>query len=163
MRKFIGTTALSLICLTGIGQVTYYKGEWTIANKTDLFTCLLRIETSNDTMITGEFIWTYIAIDSADAVMMDAYKDKKSKTGIEYTEGTYNPVTRDFFLETVRLTDPHELLGKTKYSIKLSADKKVLYGTTTDPEEGNPGLYYAVRMKTSAGLKEFTGQKNKVE
>jgi len=89
------------------------------------------------------------------------YKGKKGKTGIEYTAGTYTASTQDVFLSTTELADPHEILGKGKYFLKISLDKQVIYGRTTSMEGTDPGLFYAI--KTNMSSAEFEKLKEKVK
>jgi hypothetical protein len=161
MKKIISTMALSLIVCTCLAQVTYYKGEWTVKDKSDLFTCVCRIEIQNDGIVKGELIWTYISIDSSNAELAEAYKGKEGKSGIEYVEGIYKAATKDIYLETTKLTDSWKILGSTKYLIKLSANQQVLYGITTTLNDDAPGLFYAVKMQLS-GEKDFHSLKTKI-
>ena len=109
-----------------------------------------------------EFIWKYISIDSNNAELVEAYKNKKDKTAIEYTEGRYEAGTGDIYLQTESMTDPHHIIGPSKYFLKLSADKQALYGTTTNPNGEEPGLIYAIKMSSSAA-KEFNDLKSKIK
>lgn len=162
MKKIISAMALFLVVHSCLAQVTYYKGEWTVKNKSDLFTCVCKVEIQKDGTVKGEFIWTYISIDSSNAELVEMYKGKRNRSGIEYTEGGYKNTGNDLYLETTKLTDPWKILGTTKYLIKLSADKLVLYGITTNLNDEAPGLFYAVKMQSS-GEKEFHSLKTKIE
>ncbi len=161
MKKIISSAILLFFVQYGLAQVTYYKGEWTVKNKKDLFTCLCKIDFQKDGTVNGEFIWKYISIDGGHAELVEMYKGKINKMGIEFTEGNYYAGTGDIYLETKKLADPDRILGSTKYFIKISADKKALYGTTTNLNGEDPGLIYAVKMNSSAA-KEFSGLKSKI-
>jgi hypothetical protein len=163
MKTIAGIAIMLFITYSCAAQVSYYKGEWTVKNKTDLFNCLCKLEIKNNTSVVAEFAWTFISIDSTNTELLDSYKNKKGKTGIEYTEGTFNPATGDINLIAVRLADPHEILGMTKYQLKFSFDKMAIYGTTTGIENDEPGLFYAVAMKKSEGSQKFNVLKNKVQ
>ena len=160
MKKIISAAVIFFLMLSCFAQSTYYKGEWSVKNKKDLFTCLAKIDVQSDGTATGEFIWTYISIDSNNAELVEMYKGKKNYFGIEYTAGTFNAGSNDIYLETKTLSDPWKILGTTKYYFKLSADKQILYGTTTDLNDEAPGLVYAAEVKSAA--KEFNDLKSKI-
>ncbi|MBK8608769.1 MAG: hypothetical protein IPL84_02135 [Chitinophagaceae bacterium] len=154
--------SLLLLLQSGFAQTSYYKGEWTEVNKNDLFTGLFKIDVKNDGTVNAEFVWTYLAIDSASLELLDLYKGKKGKTGIEYAEGYLNAKTNDLLLEGKSLDDPHVILGNDKYHLKLSSDNKVIYGTS-DTNGTNEGLIYAVKLKGTAGEKEFLAARAKLK
>jgi hypothetical protein len=171
MKKFISTTALFLIVYTCFAQVIYYKGEWTVKDKPDLFTCVCKIEIQSDGIVKGELIWTYIAIDRNNAALAEAYKGKEGKSGIEYVEGVYKTATNDIYIATTKLTDPWKILGSTKYYLKLTigqkegygiADVNELYGATTNAEGEFNGYFFALK-KPLTGEKDFYILKNKIE
>jgi hypothetical protein len=162
MKRICIITSLLFLVHTGMTQVSYYKGEWRIANTTDLFACVCKMQIQKDNTVKAEFIWIYKSIDSTDENMMETYKGKKEKAGIEFAEGTYSPVTGDISLEATSLTDPDLIIGLTKYSLKLSADKQMIYGTTIALEGGEPGLFCVVKMNSS-GNKVFITLENQVK
>lgn len=162
MKKQFIVFILILVGLCSQAQVAYFKGEWTTENKSDLFTCISKFEI-NDKEVKAEFVWTYLAIDSTDNVMIEMYNNKKGKTGIEYANGTYNPVTGDIKLKATELDDPNVILGMTIYNIKYAADKKAIYGTTTGIGYDNPGLFFAMVLEKSKGEKEFITFKKSVK
>ena len=162
MKKNNSVVILFFFMHSCFAQSTYYKGEWTVKDKTDLFTCLVKIDIKKDGTATGEFIWKYISIDSSNAELVELYKGKKNKTGIEYTAGTYNAASSYMYLETVKHSDPDMILGSTKYFIKLSAGKQILYGTTTNLNGEEPGLVCLVQIKSSAA-KVFNDLKRKIK
>ncbi len=162
MKRICIIASLLFLVHTGMSQVSYYKGEWRIANTTDLFTCVCKMQIEKDNTVKAEFVWIFKSTDSTDTNMMEAYNGKKGKIGIEFVEGTYSPVTADISLEATSLADPDLIIGLTKYSLKLSADKQMIYGTTIALEGGEPGLFCAVKMNSS-GNKEFITLKNRVK
>lgn len=162
MKKILSAVILCFFMYSSIAQTNYYRGEWTVKDKTTLFTCLCKIEIQKDGIVRTEFIWKYISIDSNNTELVQAYKDKKGKTGIEYSEGRYEAGTGDIYLQTESMTDPHHILGPSKYYIRLSADKQALYGTTTNPNGEEPGLIYAIKLSSPAA-KEFNVLKSKVK
>jgi hypothetical protein len=125
-------------------QTRYFKGEWATANTTILYTCLLKLEIKTDSIVTGEFIWTFLNADCSDNEMVDNYKNKKNLRAREFVNGKCNQQTGYVELNGDHLDDPHEIIGLTRYFLKLSADKKVLYGYTNDTEGEHPGLFYAI-------------------
>jgi hypothetical protein len=162
MKKHLTIIILFFAGLCSQAQVAYFKGEWTTENKSDLFTCICKLEIKEKT-VKAEFAWKYLAIDSTDAVMVEMYNNKKGKTGIEYANGTYNPATGDIYLKATELDDPNVILGMTIYNIKYAVDKKAIYGITNDFEGNNPGLFYAMAMDRSIGEKEFLSLKKSVK
>lgn len=162
MKKLISIPILFFLVYNGFAQAAYYKGEWTVKDKTDLFTCISKIEIQKDGTAKGTFIWKYISIDSNNAELVQLYKGKKGRSGIEYTEGRFNANTNDLFLSTSKLEDPNQIIGLTKYYIKLSADKEIIYGTTTNLSDEEPGMFYAAKMNGSAE-KEFFTLQNKIK
>jgi hypothetical protein len=166
MKRFLLITALSLLVFSGQAQTTnYYKGEWRVAHKMDLFTCICKVDIAKDYTVKAEFAWVFNAIDTADETMMELYKGKEGKTGIEFAEGAYNSSTGDIYLEAVELNDPNMILGKTRYQLKLSADKQVIYGDTEALEEGqgDAGTFYAIKMRDGNGKKEFLALQKSVK
>lgn len=143
-------------------QTAYYKGEWTMVNKHDLYTGLFKIEIKKNGTATGEFVWTYLATDSTSQELLDLLKGKKGTTGIEYLEGNFSVITNDFYFEGIKKDDPNNILGLDKYHIKLSANKLVIYGST-ETAGTNEGLLFAVKMEKINGEKEFLTAKTKVK
>jgi hypothetical protein len=144
MKKNSVTILLLLLFTISKAQTRYFKGEWTTVKTTILYTCLLKLEIKNDSIIAGEFIWIYLNADSSDTEMVDAFKDKKNQQAREFVKGWYNEHTGDIELTGEHLDDPHEIIGLTRYFLKFSTDKKILYGYTNDIEGENPGLFYAI-------------------
>ena len=160
MKKML-IASLSLVLVQSLtAQVYYYKAEWTMKNKHDLFTGICRIEIKDQDIVKGKLVWKFLAVDSTDQSMMDMYKGKKGKTGIEYVEGTYTRSTHDIFFEGKDKDDPYEVLGLDKYSLKISDNKQVLYGTTATGGT-NSGLFYALRLNAADGAKKFAAAKAK--
>lgn len=162
MKKLL---LLSFICLAmtpSIAQVAYYKGEWTMVDKHDLFTGIFKIDIKNDGRVNGELVWLYLATDSSDNVMVDMYKGKKGRQGIEIVEGRYSPLTHDLYLKGEDKVDPYIVLGLEEYSLKYSVDKQVIYGTTATGGT-NKGLFYAIKMNSAAGAAAFNTAKQKVK
>lgn len=149
MKKLFFVILLLLLFTFSKAQTRYFKGEWTTATTTILYTCILKIDIKTDSTVTGEFIWTYLAADSGDTDMVDTYKDKKGQQAREFVKGRYNPHTGYIESTGDHLDDPHEIIGLTRYFLKLSADKKVLYGYTNDITGEDPGLFYAIEEGNS--------------
>ena len=162
MKRICFAAFLLFLVHASMSQVTYYKGEWRVPDKTDLFTCICKIDIQKGAAVEAEFIWIFKAIDSTNEEMMKMYEGKQGKKGIEFTKGTYNPATGDIYLEATQLRDPDVILGMAKYFLKLSANKKTVYGTTKNIVGDEPGVFYAVRMKSS-GSKEFEMLKKSVK
>ena len=162
MKKIFVTLTL-LLCLQYVfSQVTYYKGEWTMRNKHDLFTGIFKIGINAAGKVKAEIIWKYLAIDSTNKDLLELYKGKKGRSGIEYAAGSFNPSTNDFYFEGIKANDPFTILGLDKYHIKLAAGKQAIYGTT-ETQGTNEGMLYAVKLKKAAGKKEFMAAKAKVK
>ena len=161
MKKFSLTFLICFMIHFLFAQVFYYKAEWSMKDKHDLFTGICKIEIKDNEMVKGELVWKFLAVDSTDNSMMDMYKGKKGKSGIEFVEGNYNPSTHDIFFEGQEKDDPCEILGLDKYSLKRSADGLVLYGTTATGGT-NKGLFYAHKLKAVEGVMEFKTAKLKV-
>ncbi len=162
MKNKTITLLLLLSFHVAVSQVTYYKGEWRVPGKADLFTCICKLEIQQDSVITAEYAWVFQIIDSTNTELLELYKNKNGKTGIEFAKGTYHPGTGDIYLEATGLDDPHEILGMTKYLLKMSADKQTLYGNTLGVETDDPGLFCAVKMKSS-GRKKYDKLKQSVK
>lgn len=162
MKKLLLLTFFCLAMFPAIAQVAYYKGEWTMVDKHDLFTGIFKIEIKNDGTVTGQLAWTYLETDSTDDFMLTSYKGKKGKQGLEFVEGKYAPSTHDIYFEGKDKSDPYEILGLDKYTLKYSADKQVIYGTTAT-EGTNKGLFYAIKMNNAAGAAAFNAAKMKVK
>jgi len=146
MKKLLLALGLSLFIFLAPAQTTmYFKGEWTRMNKTELFTGIFKINIDADGMIKGELLWTFLSTDETDAAMVEHYKGKKGMRAIEFVEGSYTASTHDMHFEGQTKRDPNDIIGTDKYSLKLSADKKVLYGRTDDNGTGE-GMFYAVQV-----------------
>jgi len=154
MKKYI-LLLTTLFCINLLhAQVSYYKGEWTRINKHDCFTGIFKISIDKDNMVKGELLWTYIAIDSTDKSMTEQYHGKKKRTGIEYVEGSYNTSTHDIYFEGRSKEDPWEIIGLDKYTLKLSLNMQILYGST-DSQGSKDALFYGTRISSATGQKEF--------
>ncbi len=164
MKKIFFSVMLLLALQYGFSQasVSYYKGEWTMVNKHDLFTGILKITIDAAGKTRAEMVWTYLATDSTDKDMVEMYTGKKGKSGIEYAEGSFSATTNDFIFEGQKADDPALILGLDKYHIKLSANKQAIYGTT-ETQGTNEGLLYAIKLNNATGEKEFMAAKARVK
>ena len=133
-----------------------------MVDKHDLFTGIFKIEIKNDGTVNGQLTWTYLATDSTDDFMVSSYKGKKGKQGLEFVEGKYVPSTHDIHFEGKDKNDPYQLLGLDKYTLKYSADKQVIYGTTAT-NGTNKGLFYAIKMNNAAGEAAFNTERSKMK
>ena len=158
------TIGIILCLLTNMlnAQVSYYKGEWKQVNNKTLFGCILKLEVKDIIHVSGEIVWTYIAIDSSNAQLVEFYKGKKGKTGIEFVEGTTDPSTSDYYFEGMRKNDPDSIIGLDKYTLKISSDKHVIFGKS-DSNGQNNGLLYAQKLTKVQVEKEFKAVKNKMK
>jgi hypothetical protein len=156
----IFTLVLALQC--SFAQTAYYKGEWTTKNKADLFTGIFKIEIKNDGTVNAEMVWTYLATDSAVKEVVNMYKGKKGKSGIEYATGNFSANTNDIYFEGKEKDDPHVILGFDKYHLKLAANQQAIYGTT-ETAGTNEGLFYAVKLENEAGKKDFMAAKANIK
>ena len=162
MKKIIISVALLFTLQQGFSQVFYFKGEWTMRNKHDLFTGIFKIGINATGKVKAEIVWTYLATDSTNNDLMEMYKGKKGRSGIEYAEGNFSATTNDFYFEGIKTDDPFTVLGVDKYHIKLAANKQAIYGST-ETQGTNEGMLYAVKLKDAAGEKEFMAAKAKVK
>jgi hypothetical protein len=163
MMKKLFLSIMLLFCLQHVfSQVSYYRGEWTMVNKNDLFRGIFKISVAKNGSVKAEIIWTYLAVDSTSKDLVEHYKRKKGKSGIEYAEGQFSRATNDFTFEGKKAVDPFAILGLDKYHIKLSNNKQAIYGTT-ETQGTNEGLLYAIRLNNVAGKKEFKAAKAKVK
>ena len=153
MKKIFLSLAILFYLSNAFAQVSYYKGEWTKINSEENFSAFLKLEIK-DSVATGEIIWTFIAIDSADDVAIKYYKGQKEKMGIEYVKGIYSAKTYDIQFEGTSKTDPDLIIGMDKYLLKLSLDKSVIYGRTLANGENN-GLVYFYKVNSLSTTKEF--------
>jgi hypothetical protein len=162
MKNILLIFVMILAAYTNIAQVTYYKGEWTMKNKHDLFTGIFKIGIKKDGNVTGQFVWTFLAADSTNSSMVDMYSGKKGMSGIEYVEGNFNGATNDFYFEGKSKDDPNNILGLDKYHLKLAASKQAIYGST-ETEGTNEGMLFAVKLTNDTGEKEFMAAKEEVK
>lgn len=154
MKRILILAFLSFLFITGNAQTSYYKGEWTTVNSKMLFTGIFKITIDKQIAVSGTMVWTYLAVDSADAEMVEIYKGKKGKKGIEYVKGDYNTLTHDMVFEGYNMIDPDLVIGTDRYQLKLSSDSKVLYGTTSHGGK-NDGYFYAVKVDPSLAEKQI--------
>ena len=153
MKKIFLSLAILFSLFNASAQVSYYKGEWTKVNSEDNFSAFLKLEIK-DSVATGEIIWKFKAIDSADDAAIKYYKGKKEKMGIEYVKGIFSQNTNDIHLEGIYKTDPDLIIGMDKYILKLSLDKLVIYGRSLSNGENN-GLVYFYSADSLTASKEF--------
>ena len=161
MKRIILTLSLAVCMQTLTAQVFYYKGEWTTTNTSMLFSGIFRLQFNKDHTVKGQLVWTYLASDSTDSDMMDLYKGKKGMAGIEYVSGTFDRATRSMTFQGNRKVDPHEVIGTDIYTLKISADNKYIYGNTDDHGSGK-GLFFARKVVTAEGKKEFILKKKRI-
>lgn len=154
MKKILPICFMLLFYQYSFAQVTYYKGEWTKRNTQDLFTGIFKISKDAEGRVKAAIVWTYVAIDSTNKQLLDIYKGKKGRSGIEYAEGEFYAATNDMYFSGKRTDDPFVILGTDNYHLKLSANNQVLYGTT---ETGgtNEGMLYALKQNAVEGEKAF--------
>lgn len=160
MKKLFLSIAVLFYLSNAFAQVTYYKGEWTKINSEENFSAFLRLDIK-DSVVRGEIIWTYKAIDSADDVAVKYYKGQKGKMGIEYVKGIYSSKTYDIQFEGISKTDPDLIIGLDKYLLKLSLDNSTIYGRTLSQGE-NTGLVYFYKAPSLIAEKEFNTLKSKI-
>ncbi len=162
MKQALLIIALLFTIHISNAQTSYYKGEWTMINKSDLFTGIFKIEIKPNGTAIAALIWTYLATDSSNQEMINIYKGKKGKSGIEYAEGKFTAATNDLYLDGKSLIDPHTILGNDKYHLKQAANKQAIYGST-EANGTNEGLLYAVKLDNAAGEKEFSAAKVRIK
>jgi hypothetical protein len=162
MKKIWAIAIVFFCASTLFAQTAYYKGEWRTVNKNELFTGIFRVKIKDQSVVTGKLIWVYHATDSSSAELMRLYKDKKGKVAMEIVEGVYNPNTGDIYWEGIDKKDPQQIIGTDKYTLKLSADKRVIYGTT-DSNGAKDGLFYGRRMDYKTGAKLFAALRRKIK
>lgn len=163
MNKLLLAIGLTLFITMGNAQTTlYFKGEWTKKNKNELYAGIFKITITRENAVNGELLWTYLATDETDSFLLQHYKGKKGRRAIEFVEGSYNPSSHDMYFEGMKRTDPDDVIGLDKYSLKLSADKKALYGRTDD-NGTNEGMFYGVQMNAAAGKQELDAIKKKLK
>ena len=153
MKRLLLSAIIIFMVATSFAQTTYYKGEWTKINSTDNFEALIKLQIK-DTAITGEIVWKFISVDSTDEQSVNYYKGQKGKTGIEYVKGSFFAKTNDLQFEGIEKTDPFMIIGLDKYLLKLSLDKKIIYGRTLAQGENN-GLICFYKVDNTEGAKEF--------
>lgn len=160
MNRFILLLAGILFCNLSFAQSKYYKGEWSKSNTTYVFNALIKLD-YNGNKVAGEIIWTIVTADSTNEASIKYYKSKLNKYGLEVVSGNYNPSTRDLNFLGLSKIDPDTVMGVDIYSLKLTADKKVLTGKT-DAGGTNGGFLYAAEINATAGEKEFNAMKAKL-
>jgi len=161
MKRSILALTLCFVASYNYAQTSYYKGEWTKKDKSDLFTGILKVEMKKDGRVNGEIVWLYLAADSTDASLLEMYKGKKGRQAIEVVEGRYSPMTNELYWAGEEKIDPDNIISLDIYNLKISADKQVIYGTT-DSNGTNSGLFYAIKMNGAAAT-AFNAAKNKVK
>ena len=162
MKKLLLLAFLALLLHNGDAQVLYFKGEWTALNKAELFTGIFKVQIKKDSRVKGELLWTFLATDNTNSDLRDHYKGKKGKRGIEFVEGIFTRETNDIFWEGKTKYDPADILGLDKYYLKLSADKKVLYGKTDYNGTGN-GMFYALRVSAATARQTLAAAKRSLK
>ena len=160
MKKIFLSLAIIFYLSNAFAQVSYYKGEWTKVNSEENFSAFLKLEIK-DSVVKGEIIWTFKAIDSADDAAVKYYHGQKGKMGIEYVKGIFSVKTYDIQFEGTSKTDPDLIIGMDKYLLKLSLDRSVIYGRTLANGENN-GLVYFYNINDIAGAIEFNALRAKI-
>ena len=135
-------------------QVFYFEGEWTEIHSPILYTGTFKITITNNSVVSGELLWTFIVGDSTNTENLSKYAGKKGRMGIEYVSGAYDPSTHDMYFEGIEKKDPFEIIGLDKYHLKFSNDILVLYGKTDSNGKDN-GLFYGTRIIPNDGVKKL--------
>ena len=141
MRVLLLSLLLSAVNFLSAQTTTkIYTGEWREAfSTTTCFTCTARLNFTNDSIVSGVFIWTYHAIDSSNSIMVKDYEGKKGLMALEYVSGTFDPVTSHFELGADSISDKHQVIAGSKYMLKSSVNGNAIYGTST-VDEADPGF-----------------------
>lgn len=149
------------LSLQVFSQTTYYKGGWSRGTTSFFYKSLLKL-TINGDHAEGEIIWQLVSADSLDKEGFADYKRKTGLKGIEMFRGRFDPKTNDLNIEGIDKMDPDTLIGVDKYTLKLSPDKKIIYGKTNANGHDN-GCFYALKVETTAAAKEFEAVKKKLK
>jgi hypothetical protein len=155
LLAFIGIAiSFSVFC-----QTKYYKGEWSKSDGSYLFRAFVKLDFKGNS-VTGEIIWTVASADSFDASSIKFYSGKLNKSGVEIIAGVYNPQTKDLNLRGISKVDPDTVIGTDIYSLKVSADEKVIYGRTVG---NNKSDSYFFAMLAANSDKEFAAARGKIK
>jgi len=160
VKKLVPFFFLLLPIFAYTQTTAFYKGEWSAPDKQDLFSCTCKVIYGQNGNADIEFIWTYKAIDSSDDVMIRLYQNKKDLSGVEMASGHYDQHTHDLEVTGYALQDPHVIISMSKYNLKLSPDKNLLYGTTSDLEDRSNGVFAAVKVNMTS--KQYDELRKKV-
>ena len=160
MKKIFLFIAILFLLSKTFAQVSYYKYEWTQINNKTKFSGIIKLKIK-DTLLTGEIIWKFEAIDDANATAIQYYKGQKNKMGIEYVKGFFYAKTNDIRFEGIIKYDPYLIIGMDKYLLKLSADKLIIYGRTLSNGENNGPVYF-YKKDNLRGEEEFEMLKSKI-
>ncbi|MFN8243816.1 MAG: hypothetical protein U0X40_07145 [Ferruginibacter sp.] len=125
-------------------QTTYYRGEWSKAGSGERFTGLFAIRIKANGSVTGELLWKYLACDSTDKFQLTHYINKKGKTAIEIIDGTYDAERFEFAWRGTDKIDPYEIIDTDRYTIKISLDRKNIFGSSASHGTNN-GYFYGVK------------------
>src|SRR5436853_769128 len=119
MKKFLTLIIFLLPIVVSAQSTMYYKGEWSVPDKQDLFCCTCKIMIAENGDVDVQFVWVYKAIDSTDDVMLNLYRGKKDNSGIEHASGHYDQKTHDLQVTGFHLEDPRVIIAMAKYYLKL--------------------------------------------
>lgn len=161
MKRSILLLLAAFIAVTAFSQTSYYKGEWSRSGTTYVYASFLKL-TITGTLAEGEIIWKFV---SPDKMNKDNYEFMKGKVGLSAVEifsGSYDPEARDLKISGLDKVDPHGVIGEDVYTLKISANRKIIFGKTDAGGSGS-GCLYAILQNTAAAAIEYASLRNKIK
>jgi hypothetical protein len=138
----------------------YYKGEWSRATTSYNYSAFLKL-TIRGNVAEGEIIWKLVSADSLDKESFKEMQKKLSLSGIEVIKGSFGKKTSDLELAGISTIDPDNLIGTDVYTLKISLDRKILFGKT-NANGLNNGCFYAIKQSTKTIAAEFDAEKKRI-
>jgi hypothetical protein len=102
-----------------IAQEKHFQGSWTMIGTTYVFEFDLYLKHDANNNVAGHFDWKVTDYDKHSPASKDYYQPKIGKTAKEFVRGTFNPKTKEYFLKGYKKDDPHLIISKDHYRLKL--------------------------------------------
>ena len=125
MRKYILLTFfiyLNFSLVQLIAQEKHYQGTWTMIETTYVFKFDLYLKHDTKSNVVGHFDWKVTNYDKHSPSSKDYYEPKLGSTAKEFVRGTFDPATKEYYLQGYKKEDPHRIISTDHYRLKVDGN-----------------------------------------
>ena len=117
---FLKFSLLILLCLPTLlaAQIKHFTGHWTKIGTTYDFGFDLYIKHTGGNTVEGVFTWEFISYDKNILGSKSYYEEKIGLKAKEFVRGTYDPATKEYYLQGYKKEDPHRIIALDHYKLK---------------------------------------------